>query len=509
MPDDAIPPLLGLSQRLPPANLQAEQGLLGAILANNRAFEAAAFLEPAHFADPIHGRLFAEIRQRLGAGRPVDAVTLAGELQSAGILDEVGGTKYLADLLTALVSPRFAPEYARAVRDTWLRRQVIDIAEGAVNAAFAAPDLARPGDTLVSEAIDRLLRLGEEATAGTTGPVTLAAALTQAVDRADAAQRGEHGAARLDTGVRTFDALWQGLWPGELYYLMARSRTGKTSAMALIARNVAARLLAEAEQAGREPEHVHVLSLEMTAESYGVINLAATTPFTADEIKAGRVRDWNKLREAQAALSRLPIVVDDEGGMTVSQVVTRARVVARTRRTRLLLIDYGELIRRGRDEARMGLPEWIPLLGYRLKELSKALRIPIVALRQINKSRDTADSARPTLTDLPYDGGQAADAVFALHRPELAINEETAPSSTRQATMRGGDKGGDADRAWIDRRERAQGVAEFGALKRRFGPTGWRQMRFDGPRMLFVDPESEDGGPLGDEPPPHDRYWDR
>ena len=499
MPDDlSVSPLFGLSQRLPPSNLQAEQALLGALLANNKAYDRVGdFLLPDHFADPIHGRIYAAIARRCEAGQLADAVTLHAEFEHAGILAEVGGSAYLAQLLSCMVGIINAGEYGRAVHDAWLRRQLIDIGETVVNNAFGAePEMDGSGAVQVTAAVDALLRLGERAAAGASTTTSLAAAVADAVERADAAQRGDAGAARLDTGVRSFDALWQGLWPGELYFLMARSRTGKTNAMSQIARNIGARLLAEAEAQHRAPEHVHIFSLEMTAESYGLINLAATTPWTADQIRAGAIGGadaWNTLREAQAALARLPVVLDDEPGMTVSALITRARVVARTRRTRLILIDYGELIRRGKEEARMGLPEWIPLLGYRLKELAKSLGVPVVALRQINKSRDTAESGRPTLTDLPYDGGQAADAVFALHRPELTMGDQ-APEQAATA-FRGEDVAAKARSVWRDQREAVRGVAEFGALKRRFGPTGWAKLRFDGPRMTFVDPPKEEGPP--------------
>ena len=136
-------PLLGLSQRLPPSNLQAEQALLGALLANNKAYERVSeFLAPDHFADPLHGRIFQAIARRVEAGQLADAVTLKAEFEHAGILDEVGGTAYLAQLLTAMVGIINAGEYGKAVHDAWLRRQLIDIGETVVNNAFGAePEL--------------------------------------------------------------------------------------------------------------------------------------------------------------------------------------------------------------------------------------------------------------------------------------------------------------------------------------------------------------------------------
>src|SRR5579875_1027074 len=135
--NDIDSPLAGLSQRLPPSNLQAEQALLGALLANNKAYERVSeFLIPDHFADPIHGRIFQAIVRRIEAGQLADAVTLKAEFEHSGVLEEVGGTAYLAQLLTAMVGIINAGEYGRAIHDAWLRRQLIDIGETVVNRAF-------------------------------------------------------------------------------------------------------------------------------------------------------------------------------------------------------------------------------------------------------------------------------------------------------------------------------------------------------------------------------------
>ena len=93
-----------IAPRLPPQNLQAEQALLGALLCNNKAYDRVArFLNPAHFANPVHGRIYEAIANCVTAGRIADPVTLVTEFQNAGILNDVGGTAYLAELTTAMV----------------------------------------------------------------------------------------------------------------------------------------------------------------------------------------------------------------------------------------------------------------------------------------------------------------------------------------------------------------------------------------------------------------------
>lgn len=482
MPDDGG--MFGPAKRLQPTNLRAEQALLGALLANNRAYDrVGAFLTADHFADEVHAIIFAAIARRIEAGQLADAVTLKAEFDGSGALDPAGGVGYLATLLSAMVGIVGAAEYGRAIYDAWLRREAIAIGQDLVEDGFAAaPD--QDAKAVVTGAIESLLRLGEQAGSSVSGITTFGAALNGAVLRSEAAQRGDAGQSRLDTGVGQFDRLWCGLWPGQMYYLMARSRTGKTPAMLQIARNVAGRLLAEHSGGAAPLEHVHIFSLEMTAEDLATVNLASTTRWTADQIRSGDVDDWHALMVQRDALAALPIVIDDAPDMTLGQLVTRARLVHRVRRTRLVLIDYRELIGRGQEHARLGLPEWIPLLGYKLKALAKAIGVPVIALAQINKSRDDAEAgSRPTLRDLPYDGGQAADGVFAIHRPELTMGEEfSAPTSIGSA-----EKTAIAAAAWQAKRSAARGVAEFGALKRRFGPAGWASLRFDGPRMLFFD----------------------
>ena len=127
--------LLG-SVRLPPSNLEAEQALLGSIICNNKAFNAVSgFLRPEHFAAVEHAKIFQAISRRIEAGQLADAVTLRADFEGAGILDQVGGTAYLAKLISAMVGIANAGDYGRVVHDMWLRRQLVDVAEGVARRA--------------------------------------------------------------------------------------------------------------------------------------------------------------------------------------------------------------------------------------------------------------------------------------------------------------------------------------------------------------------------------------
>ena len=155
-------PLLGLSQRLPPSNIHAEQALLGALLANNKAYERVSeFLAPGAFRRPVHGRIYQAIARRVEAGQLADAVTLKAEFEHSGVLEEVGGTAYLAQLLTAMVGIINAGEYGRAIHDAWLRRQLIDIGE-TWSTTRSAPSPSWTARRQIEPAEQRLFELATE-----------------------------------------------------------------------------------------------------------------------------------------------------------------------------------------------------------------------------------------------------------------------------------------------------------------------------------------------------------
>src|SRR3954447_6508317 len=220
-------PLLGLSQRQPPSNDRAEMALLGALLANNRAYERVSeFLAPEHFVDPIHSRIYQAIVRRVEAGQLADAVTLKAEFEHSGVLEEVGGTAYLAQLLTAMVGIINAGEYGRAIHDTWLRRQLIDIGETVVNNAFgAAAELG--GAEQIEAAEQSLFQLATEG--GTNGGfITFERALTDAILGAERAFRRSGHVSGLTTGLRDLDSKMGGMHPSDLLILAGRPGMGKT-----------------------------------------------------------------------------------------------------------------------------------------------------------------------------------------------------------------------------------------------------------------------------------------
>ena len=243
--DSIDTPLLGLSQRLPPSNAQAEKALLGALLANNKAYERVSeFLSHEHFADPVHARIFQAIARRCEAGQIADPVTLRGEFEHSGVLDPVGGIPYLAQLLSAMVGIINAGDYGRLIRDAWLRRQLIEVGETVVNRAFGSePEL--DGGMQIEAAEQVLFNLATEGGSEGKG-LSFREALTAAIEVASKAFKNQGSVSGLDTGLRDLNKRMGGLHPSDLIILAGRPGMGKTALVTKIAFGAAKALLANA-----------------------------------------------------------------------------------------------------------------------------------------------------------------------------------------------------------------------------------------------------------------------
>lgn len=469
-------PLVAL--REPPSSVQAEQALLGALLHNNKSLALCPDLKAEHFSHPIHTEVFTEIQAMIGHGHMVDGVTLHAFFEAKGRLAQIGGPAYIADLYASMISTSLVKDYARVITDTWTRRQMIDIGAEIVDRAFGAN-----GDTDVdaalTESVSALVALRPEGRSSRFGD-----AGDRLVAQAEATSRGDVGSALLDTGLHSVDRLVNGLAPGELYYIGARSGTGKTQFLMGMARHNARRL-----EAAGDKGRILFFSLEMEATALAAISIAAESNWSADQIRNGQIgesEDWLRFHTKAREIQALQIDVDDRR-VNLDQLAVRARMAASQGNVRMIGIDFMELVERGRRYARMEETEWMRFLSYQLKGLAKDLRVPIVVLRQLNQPRDRSANAKPTLESIPYDGGRAADAVFAIWREVLDMPDD--PPGI--GLIRDADKAFDARNNWRLKREALTNTALFIGLKRRFGPPDVATLIFNGPRMRFEERRQE------------------
>jgi replicative DNA helicase len=486
-------PLFGLSQRLPPSNLQAEQALLGALLSNNKAFDRVSeFLMADHFADAVNGRIFAAIARRRESNQIADAVTLKAEFEHSGVLDEVGGTAYLAQLLTAMVGIINVADYGRAIQDAWLRRQLIDLGEVVVNRAFGV-EAELDGPQQIEAAEQALFDLATTGN-GESGPIMFNRALAQAVEAAERAFRNGAHVTGLSTGLTDLNAKMGGLHPSDLLILAGRPGMGKTALATKIAFG-AAKSIAEdqaREHPGEKPRGaVVIFSLEMSADQLATRLLAEEARVSGDRIRRGEIgqRDFDRFVQVAKEIGDLPIHIDDTPALTLSALRTRCRRLHRTQGLSLVVVDYLQLMRPAVGTKAENRVLEISQITQGLKAVAKELRVPVIALSQLSRQVENREDKRPQLSDLRESGSieQDADVVMFVYRDEYYLQQRM----PKEIAFDKSDKFEDALRKWQEDMERVHNRAELFLAKQRHGPTGSIPLLFEAEFTRFADLDTQ------------------
>lgn len=472
-------PLFGLSQRAPPTAIQAEQGLLGALMMRNEIFERVRdFLRAEHFADPVNARVFAAISRHLEAGRVIDMITLAPEFTNSGALDAVGGVGYLAQLLAGTPHPSIAPDYARAVVETWAKRQAIDAGETMVNGAFSELDVA----AVLASATAAMETIAEGASlaSGKAKAKTLGDAVDAALAQADAILRGD-GASGIMTGIQSIDDALGGMEAGDLVVLGGRPGSGKSALAWQWAIDIA-----------RRGDGVLAISMEMTAAALGRRALAIASGVPIARMKRGDHESaMGALLAARKELLTLPLSIEDGGRASAADMTAMARATQRRHGLGLIVIDHLQIAKPDDQDQRHGSTAAVAGVAHAMKELAKRMECPVVLLSQLNRGMEGRDDHRPTLSDLRQAGAieEDADIVAFVYRPEMHM-PKSAPEQTERETA---EKHQERVNAYYARRDKVAGTAEFIIEKLRDGETKMVPLLFDGPTTKFRQrqPEAE------------------
>jgi replicative DNA helicase len=416
-----------LIERGLPANIEAEKSVLGAILLENSAYNAAAALLRAEdFSVDAHRRIY-ERMMGLMEGvppRPIDYTTLTEELLQRKELEAVGGVSYLSALTDGLPRAANVEHYARIVKDKSVLRRLAYTAQGilqeAIDGGYADDGKpARPGQEPklggnVSEFLDRaesaILAVGEDRVrAGLTPLQEIFKSSYKSLD--DLLTRGRR-ITGLETGFRRFDDLSCGLQPADLILVAARPSMGKT-AWAL---NVA-------QFAALHGQTVGIFSLEMTKEALLVRMLCSEARVDAHKYRSGMLsrEDLRSLADAMGRLAQTPMYIDDTAGINLYELRAKARRLKAERGLSLVIIDYLQLMTTPKAENRN---QEISALSRGLKSLAKELQVPVLALSQLSRAPETrGNEHRPQLSDLRDSGSleQDADMVCFLYREEYYL----------------------------------------------------------------------------------------
>lgn len=493
---DLDPSLLAHLQRLPPANLEAEQALLGTLLANNKAYERIAeFLSPEHFHDPVHGRIYEAAVRRIESGQLADPLTLRAEFEHAGVLEEVGGIAYLGQLVSAMVGIANAGDYGRLIYDCWLRRQLIEVGETTVGRAFGAePEL--DGTAQIEAAEQALFDLATRG-GGESRAMSFEAALAAAIDTAAAAFKRDGKVSGLSTGLADLDGKTGGLHRSDLLILAGRPGMGKTALATKIAFGAAQALANEAEAtaeggaAATARQAVAIFSLEMSSEQLATRLLAEEARIPSDRIRRGEIaqRDFDTFVSVSRRIGRLPLIIDDTPAITLSALRTRCRRIKRTRGLGLIVVDYLQLMRPAVGTRPENRVLEISQITQGLKAIAKELDVPVLALSQLSRAVENREDKRPQLADLRESGTieQDADAVMFVYRDEYYLQARMPKSMNFDQS----DKFQAALDKWQQDMERVHNKAELILAKQRHGPTGTIELFFEAEFTRFADLDTQ------------------
>ena len=476
-PDQEPAPLY----RSAPHNIEAEQGLLGAVLVNNEAFyRVSDFLNPEHFFEPIHQKIYQLSRDLIRAGKIATPVTLKTFLDANIDIGGLTVSQYLARLAAEATTIINAEDYGRTIYDLSVRRALIIVGEDMVNVAFDAPVDHAPS-AQIEEAERRLYELAETGRYD-GGFQRFAQALTTAVDMAARAYQRDGKLSGVATGLDDLDRMMGGLQPSDLIILAGRPGMGKTALATNIGYNVAKAWRGEVRPDGHTITTnggiVGFFSLEMSAEQLATRIIAEQTGIPSNQIRRGGISeaDFERIKDYSIELQHLPFFVDETGGLSVAQLAARARRLKRQRGLDLLVIDYLQLLQGSTRRSAENRVQEITEITTKLKALAKELNVPILALSQLSRQVESRDDKRPQLSDLRESGSieQDADVVLFVFREEY-YHQMRKPLETDREKFA----------EWLAEGEKVHGKAEVIIGKQRHGPTGTVELQFDGAVTRF------------------------
>ncbi len=462
-----------------PSNIEAEQALLGALLYDNAAYERLSDrLQARHFYEPFHQRLFAALETHIRKGQLAEPILLADEFKRDPAFEELGGLRYLADLVDRAPPAANAPDYARAIYDLALRRDLIRIG-GEITVEAQAHDADVSARDQIESAEQKLYTLAESGTSS-TGFIPFADALTGAVQMAAEAYSRDGGLAGVSTGLTDLDKQLGGLHPSDLLILAGRPSMGKTALATNIAFHVARNYAWEPQPDGSRKTVnggvVAFFSLEMSAEQLAMRLLADVSGVSSDRLRKGEIdaSEFGRVRDGAIEVQEAPLFIDATGGLSISKLTARARRLKRQHGLDLIVVDYLQLVTTDGSKGDNRVQEVSAITGG-LKALAKELGVPVIALSQLSRQVENREDKRPQLSDLRESGSieQDADVVMFVYREAYYLSRAEPREGTPEHMT------------WQEDLEKINNVAEVIIGKQRHGPIGTVKLHFHGDTTKF------------------------
>ena len=390
-------------ERTMPQSIEAEMSVLGAMILDNEVINLVIpILNKLSFYKTAHRELYQAIVDVYDKGQPVDLVVLREELKKRSLLEKVGGVEYLMELEEAVPTIGNVEYYANIVREKAIKRNLIEVA-----ATIQKQSFEESTDT------EHLLDASERAIFDitqrkfNTASTKLNEILKETFSRIENLHDRQSRLTGLSAGFYDLDDITCGLQPSELIIVAARPSMGKTSLVLNVVEHVGV----------VEKKPVVIFSLEMSAQQVAQNMLCSHARIDAHKLRMGFLDDkqWSDLSYGLGSLSEAPIFIDDTPGLTVLEMRAKARRLKAQYDIQLVAVDYLQLMESSREENRQ---QEISVISRRLKSLARELKIPVIAVSQLNRSVESREGHRPRMSDLRESGSieQDADVIVLLHR---------------------------------------------------------------------------------------------
>lgn len=422
-------------------DLLAEKSVLGSCIIDPDAIvKVAPLLSEQDFFRAAYGDIFAAMCQLADQQRPIDPVTLASALESAGKLDSVGGYAGITDLFCDVPTAMFVEHYAAIVGDKAMKRRLLGAAGTIAEAAYT-DNSAETALDLAEQALIKVSQGKQKRAMAHVGDIMRAVI--------DALSAQESHLAGLSTGFGAVDNMLGGLQKSDLIYVAGRPGMGKSAWALSVAQNVA-----------KSGGSVAIFSLEMSKEQLTQRLLSMTTMIEANRLRTRRLgeQDWALVMEAANDIANLPLYIDDSSGVSIDYVRREARRIYADSGLDLIMVDYMQLMT-GTGNNR---EQEIAYISRNLKAMARELDVPVIALSQLSRKVEERGDKRPMLSDLRESGSQEqdADAVLLIYRDDYYHEESS-----------------------------EQNIAEIILAKHRHGATGSVKLFFRRELTLFRDLE--------------------
>ena len=455
-----------------PKNIEAEQTILGSILANNEIFdEITDQLDENYFFDPIHQKIYKIISNLISKGLLANPVTIKNFFNSKEELVEIGGIDYLIKLTKVSTTKNQIKYYSQLLSDLYIRRQLINISEETLEES-KNKDLEISGTNILENTERKLFEIAERGEFQRSF-VSFKDALKETIDMATAAYKNDQGIVGVPSGLTDLDDRLGGLHKQDLIIIAGRPSMGKTALATNIAFNASLNI-----KKNNLKTSVAFFSLEMSSEQLSTRILAEQSRIKSNDIRRGKINqeDFERFIEASKNLEMLPLHIDDTPAITISALSNRARRLKRKEGLDLIVIDYIQLMKSSgfRNESRV---LEIAEITQGLKALAKELDVPVLALSQLSRQVEQREDKKPQLSDLRESGSieQDADVVMFVFREQYYLEKQEPKPGTAEHVE------------WQEKMSQIHNQAEIIIGKQRHGPTGVIKLEFESAFTKFKD----------------------